>query len=191
MKHYSPTGRRNHGRLLKRLLDTWDRNGSTIDPIPWEINNDGDASFVIGVAEKLMQTILRSLIKLCSFTRYCMSKKQKREAFGCLLLPHAYTNWRAKKNQISNKQRNDTESYNKRNAIFILWKGQTTEIEDLSFIFSIIRVVLISSAEFFQLSLLDLDVLGGVGWRSKKNDVAKTWQHALGAAHISFADTHQ
>jgi len=22
MKHYSPTGRRNHGRLLKRLLDT-------------------------------------------------------------------------------------------------------------------------------------------------------------------------
>ena len=25
MKHYSPTGRRNHGRPLKRLLDTWDR----------------------------------------------------------------------------------------------------------------------------------------------------------------------
>ena len=29
MKYYSPTGRRNHGRHLKRLLDTWDRNGST------------------------------------------------------------------------------------------------------------------------------------------------------------------
>jgi hypothetical protein len=29
MKHYSPTGRRNRGRTLKRLLDTWDRNGST------------------------------------------------------------------------------------------------------------------------------------------------------------------
>ena len=25
MKHYSPTGRRNHGRPLKRLLDTWDQ----------------------------------------------------------------------------------------------------------------------------------------------------------------------
>jgi len=29
MKRYSPTGRRNYGRTLKRLLDTWDRNGST------------------------------------------------------------------------------------------------------------------------------------------------------------------
>ena len=28
MKHYSPAGRRNHGRPFKRLLDTWDRNGS-------------------------------------------------------------------------------------------------------------------------------------------------------------------
>jgi hypothetical protein len=25
MKHCSPTGRRNHGRPLKRLLDTWER----------------------------------------------------------------------------------------------------------------------------------------------------------------------
>ena len=37
MKHYSPTGRRNHGRPLKRLLDTWDRNGSTNGPTPWNI----------------------------------------------------------------------------------------------------------------------------------------------------------
>jgi len=32
MKHYSPTGRRNHGRPVKRLLDTWDRKGSTSGP---------------------------------------------------------------------------------------------------------------------------------------------------------------
>ena len=37
MKHYSPTGRRNHGRPLKRLLDTWDRNGSTSGRTPWYI----------------------------------------------------------------------------------------------------------------------------------------------------------
>jgi hypothetical protein len=40
MKHYSPTGRRNHGRLLKRFLDTWDRNGSTSGPTPWQIYDD-------------------------------------------------------------------------------------------------------------------------------------------------------
>ena len=34
MKHYSPNGRRNHGRPLKRLLDTCDRNGSTSGPTP-------------------------------------------------------------------------------------------------------------------------------------------------------------
>jgi len=34
MKCYFPTGRRNHGRPLKRLLDTWDRNGSTSGPTP-------------------------------------------------------------------------------------------------------------------------------------------------------------
>jgi hypothetical protein len=42
MKRYSPTGRRNHGRSLKRLLDTWDRNGSTSGPIPWQIYDDDD-----------------------------------------------------------------------------------------------------------------------------------------------------
>jgi len=40
MKHYSPTGRRNYGRPLKRLLDTWDRNASTSGPTPWEIYGD-------------------------------------------------------------------------------------------------------------------------------------------------------
>jgi hypothetical protein len=40
MKHCFPTGRRNHGRPLKRLLDTWDRNGSTSDPTAWQICDD-------------------------------------------------------------------------------------------------------------------------------------------------------
>ena len=42
MKHYSPTSRRNPGRPLKRLLDTWDRNGSTSGPTPWQIYDDDD-----------------------------------------------------------------------------------------------------------------------------------------------------
>ena len=42
LKRYSPTGRRNHGRPLKRLLDTWDRNGSTSGPTPWQIHDDDD-----------------------------------------------------------------------------------------------------------------------------------------------------
>jgi len=44
---YSPTGRRNHGRPLKRLLDTWDRNGSTSGPVPWKIDDDDDDDAVI------------------------------------------------------------------------------------------------------------------------------------------------
>ena len=42
MKHYSPTGRSYHGRNLKRLRDTWDRNGSTSGPTPWKIYDDDD-----------------------------------------------------------------------------------------------------------------------------------------------------
>jgi hypothetical protein len=34
MKNYSPTGRRNCGKTLRRLLDTRDRNGSTSGPTP-------------------------------------------------------------------------------------------------------------------------------------------------------------
>ena len=37
MKRYSPPGRRNHDRPLKRLLDTWDRSGSTSGPTQWQI----------------------------------------------------------------------------------------------------------------------------------------------------------
>jgi hypothetical protein len=40
MKQYCVTGRRNHGRALKRLLNTWDRNGSTGGPTPWQIDDD-------------------------------------------------------------------------------------------------------------------------------------------------------
>jgi hypothetical protein len=40
MKLYSTTVRRNHGRPLKRLLDTWDRNVSTSGPTPWQIYDD-------------------------------------------------------------------------------------------------------------------------------------------------------
>jgi len=35
-------GRRNHGRSLKRLLDTWDRNGSTSGQTAWQIFEDDD-----------------------------------------------------------------------------------------------------------------------------------------------------
>jgi len=42
MKHYSPTGRRDHGRSLKRLMDTWDRNGPKSGPTPWQIYDDDD-----------------------------------------------------------------------------------------------------------------------------------------------------
>ena len=37
MKHYSPNGRRNHGRPLKRLLDMWGRNGSASGSTPWHM----------------------------------------------------------------------------------------------------------------------------------------------------------
>ena len=42
MKHHSPTGRRNRGRPLKRLLDTWDRNGLTSGLTPWQTYGDDD-----------------------------------------------------------------------------------------------------------------------------------------------------
>jgi hypothetical protein len=42
MKHYSPTDRRNHGRPLKRLLDTWDRKVATSGPTTWQIYDDDD-----------------------------------------------------------------------------------------------------------------------------------------------------
>jgi hypothetical protein len=46
LKHYSPNGRRNHGRHLKRLMDTWDRNGSTSGPTPWKIYDDDEETIL-------------------------------------------------------------------------------------------------------------------------------------------------
>ena len=51
MKHYSPTGRRNHGRPLKRRLDTWDRNVSTSGPNPWQIYDDAAAAAAAAAAD--------------------------------------------------------------------------------------------------------------------------------------------
>jgi len=41
IKATSQKGRRNQGRPLKRLLDAWDRNGSTSGSTPWLLH-DGD-----------------------------------------------------------------------------------------------------------------------------------------------------
>jgi hypothetical protein len=35
IKNYTPKGKSNHGRPLKRLLDVWDWNGSTSGLTPW------------------------------------------------------------------------------------------------------------------------------------------------------------
>jgi hypothetical protein len=42
IKNYTPKGRRNQERSLKRLLDAWDRNGSTSGPTPWFLHDDDD-----------------------------------------------------------------------------------------------------------------------------------------------------
>jgi hypothetical protein len=47
MKQYSPTGSRNHGRPLKRLLDTWDQKQSTSGPTPRQIYDDDDSNYNI------------------------------------------------------------------------------------------------------------------------------------------------
>ena len=57
MKRYSPTGRRNHGRPLKRLLDTWDWNRSTSGPTPWQIYDD-DAIFKISELMLMMRHLV-------------------------------------------------------------------------------------------------------------------------------------
>ena len=56
MKRYSPTGRRNHGRPLKRLLDTWDRNGSTSGPTPWQTYDDDELQAKNGLGFRMAFT---------------------------------------------------------------------------------------------------------------------------------------
>ena len=58
MKHYCPTGRRNHGRLLERLLDTWDRNGSTSGPTPWQVYDDDGDCACVGYNKQLKNSYL-------------------------------------------------------------------------------------------------------------------------------------
>jgi hypothetical protein len=68
MKHYSPTGRRNHGRPFKRLLDVWDRNGSTSGPTPWQIYEDDDEQCSHDGAP-----LLRSMSIACHFLK-CLQR---------------------------------------------------------------------------------------------------------------------
>jgi hypothetical protein len=67
MKCYSPTGKRNHGRPLKRLLDTWDQNGSTSGPTPWQIydddNDDDDHHHLAKLSHRLFSQFFKSWIK--------------------------------------------------------------------------------------------------------------------------------
>ena len=75
MKHYSPTGRRNRGRPLKGLLDTWDRNGSTSGLTPWQTCEDDDDDdlplFSVSISSlQLFMVLLRSywnLVMIFSF----------------------------------------------------------------------------------------------------------------------------
>jgi len=63
MKHYSPTGRRNQGRPLKRLLDTWDRKGSRSGPTPWKIY-DGEFGLNLKQNKLLMKDNVSSYVQL-------------------------------------------------------------------------------------------------------------------------------
>jgi hypothetical protein len=69
MKHYSPTGRRNHDRPLKRLLDTWVQNRSTSGPTPWQIYDDDDrASRTVYYPDQQMYNIYIYM----HYIKYCL-----------------------------------------------------------------------------------------------------------------------
>jgi hypothetical protein len=74
MKQCCPTGRRNHGITLKRLLDTWDRNGSTRGPTAWQIyDDDDDDDDVKDGMFWLEKVILRVINKLQFFYEPCLA----------------------------------------------------------------------------------------------------------------------
>jgi len=68
-----PTGTRNHGRPLKILLDTWDRNGSTSGPTPWKIYDDDDDDDKL-TSTKLILVLLYSGINVKIVMLYEISK---------------------------------------------------------------------------------------------------------------------
>jgi hypothetical protein len=83
MKHCSPVGRRNHGRPLKRLLDTWDRNGSTSSPTPWQIYDDDKYNQIklvlwILIISFLLVTTEGSLPRRCSLKAPTMEAQIKK-----------------------------------------------------------------------------------------------------------------
>jgi hypothetical protein len=95
--HYSPTGRRNHGRPLKRLLDTWDRNGSTSGPTPWKIDEDDEKLWSVSKSYSRIRLegvwdvieVLSGVIRYISVIRIGtpQCKSQKRYSWRKLSVP--------------------------------------------------------------------------------------------------------
>ena len=75
MNQYSPTGRRNHGRPLKRLLDTWDRNGSTSGPTPWQTYDDDDLQIKVRGPTFIHHIWEFSVMTLCNLVMGTLTSK--------------------------------------------------------------------------------------------------------------------
>jgi hypothetical protein len=77
MKHYYATGRRKYGRPLKRLLDTWDRNGSTGGPTAWQIDDDDGADgYEYGTPKFYLRMLLNTSKRVGrTWYRYVMNRK--------------------------------------------------------------------------------------------------------------------
>jgi hypothetical protein len=56
LKNYTPKSRRTQQRPMKRLLDKWDRKGSTSGPISWQLHDDDDDDDDSNLALKASQT---------------------------------------------------------------------------------------------------------------------------------------
>jgi hypothetical protein len=78
MKHYSPTGRRNSGRPLKRHLDTWDRNGSTSGLTPWQTYDDDDIQSEPKVGIYMLDATLYTVHLLLAQSACCKIYHPKR-----------------------------------------------------------------------------------------------------------------
>jgi len=73
MKYYSPAGRRNHGRPLKRLLDTWARNWSTSGPTPWQIYNNNNI-YLLKLGFHPVAVVFNTYTRTWSCTMMMMNK---------------------------------------------------------------------------------------------------------------------